>query len=127
MNFSFSKLKLPNKEMEKYFKNIFFIDFHSIPFSPPRQGLRFIFPKKKKRFQIKTEKPKAESKVHKRQRSKAHKRQRLIQRAQLKPKAQIKCPNNLTYNLNSPPHTHTKIPNIKVFVSNLILPLSHGP
>ena len=40
MNFSFSPLKLPNKGREKYSKNIIFISFHSIPFPPPKQGLR---------------------------------------------------------------------------------------
>ena len=39
MNFSFSLLKLPNKEREEYSKIIIFIIFHSIPFPSPKQGL----------------------------------------------------------------------------------------
>ena len=40
MDFPFLPLKLPNKGREKYSKIILFIHFHSIPFSPPKQGLR---------------------------------------------------------------------------------------
>ena len=39
MDFPFSPLKLSNKGMEEYFKMIFFIYFHFIPFSRPKQGL----------------------------------------------------------------------------------------
>ena len=37
MNFSFSPLKLPNKEREEYSKIILFIPFHYISFPPPKQ------------------------------------------------------------------------------------------
>ena len=40
MNFSVPTLKLPNKGKEEYSKIIIFIHFHSIPFSPLKQGLR---------------------------------------------------------------------------------------
>ena len=40
MNFLFFPLKLSNKIMEEYSKIIFFIHFQSIPFSPPKRGLK---------------------------------------------------------------------------------------
>ena len=40
MGFPFPPLKLPNKEMEEYYKIILL--FFSIPFPLPRQGLRKI-------------------------------------------------------------------------------------
>jgi len=36
IDFPFSPLKLPNKGWEKYSKIILFINFYSIPFSPPK-------------------------------------------------------------------------------------------
>ena len=40
MSFPFPPLKLPNKGREKYSKIILFIHFYSIPFPPPKRGLR---------------------------------------------------------------------------------------
>ena len=40
MSFPFSPLKLSNKGREEYSKIILFIPFHSIPFPPPKRGLR---------------------------------------------------------------------------------------
>ena len=40
MDFSFPPLKLSNKKREEYSKIILFIPFHSIPFSPPKRGLK---------------------------------------------------------------------------------------
>ena len=36
----FPSLKLPNKRREEYSKIILFISFHSIPFPPPKRGLK---------------------------------------------------------------------------------------
>ena len=42
MNFPFPPLKFPNKGSEKYSKIIFFIHFHSIPFSHSKHGLKVL-------------------------------------------------------------------------------------
>ena len=38
IDFPFPPLKLPNKGKEEYSKIIIFINFHSIPFPPPKLG-----------------------------------------------------------------------------------------
>ena len=40
IDFPLSLLKLSNKRRKKYYKIILFIQFHSILFSPPKQGLK---------------------------------------------------------------------------------------
>ena len=40
IDFPLSLLKLSNKRRKKYYKIILFIQFHSIPFSPPKQWLK---------------------------------------------------------------------------------------
>ena len=41
MDFPFLSLKLPNKKMKEYSKIILFISFHLIPFTPPKQSLKY--------------------------------------------------------------------------------------